>query len=168
MMHICVTRLQWIKGSISHKIIYAHVFVVVWCVLVITPVPEWIYVIHYKKFSWLLHHRLWDSQRIVPEPEKTWSIWVKSRGIHAQEAQQKQTMQIQHSDGLVQDCSIYSASAMEILLSCTKPLICQCSYDLSKRILMTWCLFGTKPMLIFCKNLHRNWNKCLCVSKMVL
>ena len=33
------------------------------------------------------------------------------------------TGDIKHFDGLVQDCSISSALAMEILQSCTKPLI---------------------------------------------
>ena len=35
-----------------------------------------------------------------------------------------QVSRVSHIDGLVQDCSISSALAMEILQSCTKPLIC--------------------------------------------
>ena len=43
-----------------------------------------------------------------------------------------------HMDGLVQDCSISSALAMQILHSCTKPLICK-SQETQKRLLEILC-----------------------------
>ena len=33
--------------------------------------------------------------------------------------------EVEHFDGLVQDCSISIATTLEILQSCTKPLICE-------------------------------------------
>ena len=56
----------------------------------------------------LLSHRLWSvpsPHQAGKEKEKTSRLWYRQR------------------DGLVQDCSNSSALAMELLQSCTKPLI---------------------------------------------
>ena len=52
------------------------------------------------------------SQFIQVIPLHSYSTWVSMYLKH------------KHIDGFVQDCSISSALAMEILQSCTKPLIC--------------------------------------------
>ena len=52
-----------------------------------------------------------------------------------------------HIDGLVQDCSISSANALEILQSCTKPSICEKTAYILKQLSVFW-FEGDKNIIV--------------------
>ena len=58
----------------------------------------------------------------------TWSCYMLQCSHFAVLANTPYKCPIAHRGGLVQDCSISSALALEILQSCTKPLICDWRY----------------------------------------
>ena len=61
---------------------------------------------------------------------------------------------IHHIDGLVQDCSNFSALAMELLQSCTKPSICDNTVNFTVDVVL-WtelcphCIFQTSSQILF-------------------
>ena len=71
---------------------------------------------NFGKYSFLLYicYIFWSSQHYG------WSLWI-DRSLHPTEI-----YGCNHFDALVQDCSISSALAMEILQSCTKPSTYPC------------------------------------------
>ena len=93
---------------------------------------------------WTATLKKWAQSNIYFDQLKNWSKWANrySRFV--------QTSPNRHNDGFVQDCSISSALAMEILQSCAKPWI--------------WyqCICGVVCPLffrnIFCKTWIINWS----------